>query len=77
MHFNPYVTVHINLDRIRANVEQIRALVNVPILAVVKADAYGLGAAKIVEAAPKPLLYGEELVLGFHARDRPDPARSA
>src|SRR5947208_4476501 len=50
MLFNPYVTIHIDLDRIRANVEQIRALANVPILAVVKADAYGLGAAKVVEA---------------------------
>ena len=30
--------------------QQIQALVNVPILAVVKADAYGLGAEKVVEA---------------------------
>ena len=30
--------------------QQVRALVNVPILAVVKADAYGLGAEKVVEA---------------------------
>jgi alanine racemase len=44
---NPYVTTHIDLDRIRANVEQIKALVKVPILAVVKADAYGLGAATV------------------------------
>ena len=47
---NPYVTVHIDLDRIRANVEQIQALVKVPMMAVVKADAYGLGAAKITES---------------------------
>ena len=50
MLFNPYVTVHIDLDRIRANVEQIHALVKVPIMAVVKADAYGLGASKITAA---------------------------
>ena len=34
-------------------------------------------AAKIVEAAPKPLLNGEKLVLGIHATNRPDPVRSA
>src|SRR5689334_5573940 len=58
MLFNPYVSVHIDLDRVRANVEQIKALVNVPVLAVVKADAYGLGAARIVEAIA-------EIVEGF------------
>ncbi|HEX3355677.1 MAG TPA: alanine racemase [Tepidisphaeraceae bacterium] len=35
------------MNRIRANIEQIRTLVKVPILAVVKADAYGLGASAV------------------------------
>jgi alanine racemase len=50
MLFNPYVTVHIDLNRIRSNIEQIRSATNVPIYAVIKADAYGLGATKIAEA---------------------------
>jgi alanine racemase len=47
---NPHVTVHVDLERIRENVRAIRELVKVPILAVVKADGYGLGSARIVEA---------------------------
>src|SRR5580765_6561455 len=47
---NPFVTVQIDLDRVRANVQQIRTLVKVPVLAVVKADAYGLGAKQIAFA---------------------------
>src|SRR5205085_3475106 len=47
---NPYVTVHVDLARLRRNVEQIRELVKVPVLAVVKSDAYGLGAARVSEA---------------------------
>ncbi len=39
-----HVNVHVNLPRIRANVEAIRARTGKPVIAVVKADAYGLGA---------------------------------
>src|SRR5438045_901679 len=47
---NPHVTVQVDLNRIRANVREIAALVRVPILAVVKADAYELGATRAAEA---------------------------
>jgi alanine racemase len=47
---NPYVTVHVDLARIRNNAQQIHALTKVPVMAVVKADAYGLGAVKVVAA---------------------------
>src|SRR5262245_15669970 len=47
---NPYVIAHIDLERIRANIRQISAVAKVPILAVIKADAYGLGATRIAEA---------------------------
>ena len=39
-----HVNVHVDLPRIRANAEAIRARTGKPIIAVVKADAYGLGA---------------------------------
>ena len=42
--------VVIDLSRIRANVEAIRRKVGVPVLAVVKADAYGLGATMVAQA---------------------------
>src|SRR5437763_1318945 len=42
-----YVVVRIDLDRVHLNVEQIARNVAVPILAVVKADAYGLGAERV------------------------------
>lgn len=44
------VTVEIDLDRIRANAEAIRRHVGVPLIAVIKADGYGLGAARIADA---------------------------
>lgn len=44
------VTVRIDLARIGANVQEIRRRTGVAVLAVVKADAYGLGAARIAEA---------------------------
>jgi alanine racemase len=47
---NAYVTVHVDLQRIRDNVRSIAKLAGVPILAVVKADGYGLGAARVAEA---------------------------
>lgn len=47
---SPNVVVRINLSRIRENVQSIKRGVRAPVLAVVKADAYGLGAAKVAEA---------------------------
>jgi alanine racemase len=58
MNSNPHVTVHVNLERIRGNVQAIATLVKVPILAVVKADAYGLGITQVAEAI-------KDLVSGF------------
>ena len=45
-----HIAVRINLPRVRANAEAIRAEVGVPLIAVVKADAYGLGAEQVVGA---------------------------
>jgi alanine racemase len=42
--------VEIDLSRIRANVEAIQRKVGVPVYAVVKADAYGLGATMVAQA---------------------------
>ncbi len=39
-----HIQVTIDLDRVRANTLAVARLVNVDIIAVVKADAYGLGA---------------------------------
>ncbi|MGE5607701.1 MAG: alanine racemase [Bacillota bacterium] len=44
------VVVRIDLPRIRANAHDIRRRTGVMLLAVVKADAYGLGAAKVAES---------------------------
>jgi alanine racemase len=44
------VSVSIDLSRVRANVGQIRQLTSVAILAVVKADAYGLGCTEVATA---------------------------
>jgi alanine racemase len=64
-------SVTINLSRVRANAEAIRARTGVPLIAVVKADAYGLGAKRVVETihdladafyvfdAAEALLYGD------------------
>jgi alanine racemase len=43
-------SVTIDLPRVRASAEAIRARTGVPLIAVVKADAYGLGATRVVEA---------------------------
>ena len=45
-----HVNVQINLARVRANVSGIAAKTGKPIIAVVKADAYGLGAERIAPA---------------------------
>ena len=44
-----HIAVTIDLDRIRASAEEIRAKTRVPLIAVVKADAYGLGAVRVAE----------------------------
>ena len=43
-------TVHIDLARVRRNGAEIAAATGVPLLAVVKSDGYGLGAAAVAEA---------------------------
>lgn len=47
---NPFVTVRVNLAQIRENFRAIAAKVKVPVLAVVKANAYGLGAEEVAVA---------------------------
>ena len=44
-----HVLVNIDLSRVRANAQAIASMTGVPILAVIKADAYGLGAERISE----------------------------
>ncbi len=50
MNPSPHVSVSIDLSRIRANAERVRAQTGVATYAVVKADAYGCGAAKVADA---------------------------
>jgi len=45
-----HVDVQVDLDRVRANAERIRANTRVPLIAVIKADAYGLGAHRVADA---------------------------
>lgn len=47
---SPHVTVRIDLRLIRQNVQRIALQTKTPIIAVVKADAYGLGADRVVPA---------------------------
>jgi alanine racemase len=47
---SPHVRVEIDLRRVRENAEGIRRETGVPLIAVVKADAYGLGAEQITRA---------------------------
>jgi alanine racemase len=54
-----YVTVTINLNRICGNVERIVKTAGVPVIAVVKADAYGVGAVAVAAAV-------KDLVEGFY-----------
>jgi alanine racemase len=56
------VKVAIDLGRVRANAEAIRRATGVPIIAVVKADAYGLGAMQVSRAIA-------DLVDGFYVFD--------
>jgi alanine racemase len=45
-----HINVTIDLDRIRASAHRIRTATGVPLIAVIKADAYGLGAVRVAEA---------------------------
>ena len=62
MHASSAVTVTIDLGRVRANAERIARRVGVPLLAVVKADAYGLGTAEVARAVA-------DVVGGFYVFD--------
>ena len=55
---NPNVHITVDFDRLRANAVAVQRQVGVPILAVVKADAYGLGADHVMSAI-------SEMVDGF------------
>jgi alanine racemase len=56
------LTVSIDLQRIRKNAEAILARTGVPIIAVIKADAYGLGAAQVAATV-------KDLVEAFYVFD--------
>jgi len=45
-----HVLVTIDLERVRAAAENIKARTRVPLIAVVKSDAYGLGAVRVTDA---------------------------
>jgi alanine racemase len=47
---DPLAGVNIDFNRVRSNAEQVRTLTGVPVLAVIKSDAYGLGARGVAEA---------------------------
>lgn len=47
---SPHVRVQIDVSVIRSNVERIRSACNVPVIAVVKCDAYGHGIIEVTEA---------------------------
>jgi len=47
---SPHVQVRVSLDRVRAAAESIRRTTGVRLIAVVKSDAYGLGAAPVADA---------------------------
>ncbi len=50
MHRSPAVVVQVDLGRVRKNVAEVRRKTNADLLAVVKADAYGLGASAVAGA---------------------------
>ncbi len=56
----PVVTIH--LPRVRENVKRIATATGVGVIAVIKADAYGLGAARVAAAI-------SDLVAGFYTFD--------
>jgi alanine racemase len=66
---NSTVTVRVDLARVRANAEQIARQAGVALIAVVKADAYGLGARPIAETIG-------DLVDGFYVFDAVEAMRA-
>ena len=44
-----HIEVTVDLDRVRAAAERIRAMTSVALIAVIKADAYGLGAVRVAD----------------------------
>lgn len=65
---SPQVIVRVDLSRIRRNAEEIARRTGVAIIAVVKADAYGLGAGRVAEAV-------RDLVDGFYVFDAAESVR--
>lgn len=57
-----HVTVRVDLSAVRANAERVATLARVPVIAVVKADAYGLGAAAVARTVA-------DVVGGFYVFD--------
>ncbi|MCS7034826.1 MAG: alanine racemase, partial [Phycisphaerae bacterium] len=55
----PQINVEVHLGKIRQNVQQIRQTTGVPVIAVIKADAYGTGIVAIVNAI-------DDLVDGYY-----------
>lgn len=47
---SPHIAVSVNLDRVRAAAEEIKRRTGVKVIAVVKADAYSLGAPQVADA---------------------------
>jgi alanine racemase len=47
---SPHINIRIDLEQVRRNARAIRELTNAAVLAVIKADAYGVGAARIAPA---------------------------
>src|SRR5262245_15690369 len=45
-----HITVRVNLDQVRANAERIKQLTKRRLIAVIKADGYGLGAPAVADA---------------------------
>lgn len=45
-----HITVTVDLEKVRCNAQAIRRATGVPLIAVVKADAYGLGAPRVADA---------------------------
>lgn len=45
-----HIVVQVNLDTVRQNAEQIRRRTGVGLIAIIKADAYGLGAPRVADA---------------------------
>jgi alanine racemase len=66
---NPHVQVRVDLRRIAQNVEQIARQTGVKVIAVVKADAYGLGGERVARAVA-------DLVDGYYVFDPAEAIQS-